>query len=237
MCKGKVYLQREDCCYIAGFGIVDHNITKKNDDLIFLHEEEKKHYKSLKYDHQKLNYLLGRRAAKMALGELLTGVNAEDVFIDRGVFGFPLVTVQNIQVSISHCDNRAIALAFSEGHPLGIDLEKVDDGKMEAMKLAMTAPELKRVNDFPFAQYCTMVWTIKEGLSKVLKTGLTLNFALIELEVFEKKGRFYVSTFKHFGQYKAVSYCFGEYVCSVVLPKKTEADVNDFFNALEDCEN
>ena len=239
MCNNKIYLQRKYNYYISGFGMIGYNIFARDEDLSFLHPAENVYYNSLKREDQKKSYLLGRAAAKKAIEALIPEVNKHDIFIDRGVFDFPVVKgifAQNIQVSISHCDDAGIAIAYPEDHPLGVDLEKVDTSKTEAMKRAMTSLELKlgSESDLTFEQYCTTIWTIKEGLSKIFRTGLTLDFKLIELEHLTKKGTFYISTFKNFAQYKAVSYCSGEYVCSVVLPKNSDPELDAFFDALDD---
>lgn len=236
MDQNKVCFKRKHASYVAGCGMIDDKDIKKA--LSCLHPREREHCDRLKYDQPKKNYLLGRAAAKKAIRELLPALDGQAIFVDQGVFGFPVVkgeAVQNIQVSISHCDNKGIAMAFPEDHPLGIDLEKVDRDKKDAMMYTMTPQELKQEweRGLAYEQYCTIVWTAKEALSKIFRTGLMLDFKLAELDQLAKTGVFYTSSFKHFPQYKAVSYCSGVYVCSVVFPKNSEAEWGKFFERLD----
>jgi 4'-phosphopantetheinyl transferase EntD len=179
---------------------------------------------------------LGRIAAKKAISEIAEGQNIQSIFIDFGIFQFPVVkycTGQNIQVSISHCDDIGIALAFPEEHPLGTDIERIDTDKIEAIQSQVTAKEVKLIEELnlPFDAGCTIIWTIKEALSKIFRTGMMMDFTLLEISSLEKAGLTYMGTFCYTAQYKAISFHSGNYVCSVVVPKNTTPVLEEFWQA------
>ena len=241
MPKGKILLRRKTSNFLVGFCIIRKEFPELEKQLFLLHPDEKKYYASLKFEKRKISYLLGRIAAKTAILELDSIKSTMQSFaINSGVFQFPVVKYiqyQNIQVSISHCDFFGVALAFPEEHPLGIDIEEIKEDRVDVMKTIICEKELDLMNNnlLSLAVGSTMVWTIKESLSKVLKTGLTLDFKFLEIESIEKVGVSYISTFKHFMQYKAISYKIGNYICSIVQPKKTFAEWDHFNNVLISC--
>lgn len=203
-----------------------------------LHNNEKNHADTLSFEKRRHSYLLGRICAKFALEPLVAPQETNNIYVDYGVFQFPVVkNVQNsnIQVSISHCDNIGLALAYPEEHPLGIDIEKVDDKIIETLDTQLTSKEknlLTENNLFTPAGH-TLLWTIKEGLSKIFRTGLMMDFKTLEIKSIELTKGIYESTYTHCGQYKALSTVIGNYVCSVVLPAKTNVDLDVFWNQLK----
>jgi len=237
MKAGKIILLWEEKQFHAGFCFMKEQLSTLEYQLPFLHPDEKKYYETLKFDRRKKSYLLGRIAAKRAICEL-TGESAlQSISIEFGVFQYPVVKYlsdQNIQVSISHCDDIGVALAFPEEHPLGIDIEKADERKIDAMKSQICEKEFELLSpyDLPVSPGYTMIWTIKEALSKVFRTGLTMDLKLLEIESLEKTGPAYTSAFRHCIQYKAISFIAGDHICSVVLPKNTATDPADLLGSL-----
>ena len=199
-----------------------------------LHPNERAYLDALRFDRRKASYLIGRVAAKYAISSIQEGVAMNAVFIDSGIFQFPVVKsklLSNVQVSISHCYDLGVALAFPEEHPLAIDIEKVDASQKEAFESQLTDDELRliaQVEPDPLIGGVT-VWTIKEALSKILKTGFMIDFKVLEIQSLKKSGHCYTSEFIHCGQYKAVSCRYGNYICSVILPKHTTCDLSDFW--------
>lgn len=186
-----------------------------------LHPEEITHYNALKYDRRKVSYLSGRLAAKYAL-ELL-GIDKTTVAITSGVFHFPVIKylkAKSVKVSISHCNDYACAVAFPEEHPMGVDIEKIDVKKVKTITSVLTDEEMLLINTASKTDF-TMLWTAKESLSKVLKTGLMIDFKLLEIKSFQKEGDVVVMEFVHFSQYKAIAFKFSEFVCTVALPRNT----------------
>jgi 4'-phosphopantetheinyl transferase EntD len=195
-----------------------------------LHPVERARYDLCKYARRKESYLLGRLSAKAALAEL-TGFNdAAELLIDTGVFNFPVVkcaALSNQQVSISHCEGISISVAFAEAHPMGIDIEQVTEKHQEVMRNQLTTKEVELLRRFQLDDIrgYTLIWSIKESLSKVIRTGLTIDFSLLEVNALSVKNiGEYACTFSQFGQYQAVSCFLGDYVVSITLPKKSSVN-------------
>lgn len=200
-----------------------------------LHPKELVYYQSLSFPLRQNSYLLGRVAAKKAIAQLCPHLTSQKVHISQGVFDFPVVNYEEViaikaQVSISHCEHLGVALAFPEEHPMGIDIEEVDATKQEAMQSQMTDQDLSLLHavDKTSPSGVSMLWCMKEALSKVLKTGLMIDFKLLSLQSLQQSGNSHIATFEHFPQYQAVGYTYGGYACSIALPQKTSIDISSF---------
>lgn len=255
---GEIGLHRERQDFSAGFCFVKASPGSLTERLGLLHPVETAYYQTLKHDLRRANYLMGRIAAKMAIGALpgdegiragfLTGGHASDsmgitrhidptsIAIEFGVFWFPVVKHYPggaVQVCISHCDDLGVALAFPEEHPLGVDLERAGGVNTEAIKPYVAAAEsaLLARHGLDERLGLTVLWTMKEAVSKILRTGLMADLQLLEIDSLEMAadGSIYVATFRHLGQYKVMTGHRGDYVCSVVLPEKTMPQMDAFW--------
>lgn len=65
----------------------------------------------------------------------------------------------------------------------------------------------------------TILWTAKEALSKVLKTGLTMDMKLFEINQLEERD-IYRGSFTIFTQYQFLSFIIEDTVFTIVTPKK-----------------
>lgn len=196
-----------------------------------LHPQEQTFYQSLKSDKRKHSYLLGRFSAKQAIYKLTDNKSALKVFIDRGVFNYPVLRGEafaNTQLSISHSEHIGFSVAFPETHPLGIDLEKIDHKRSETIANQLTETEVSLLNDHDYASIVYSVFGMKECLSKILKTGMMIDFKLLELSQIEFGESGISCQFLNFPQYKAISYRRNDFVFSLALPKKTRIDLDDF---------
>jgi 4'-phosphopantetheinyl transferase EntD len=197
-----------------------------------LHYKEKKRYDMFIHNRRKTSYLLGRLTAKQALMNLTKVSISNSIWIDSGIFGFPVVrckAIQNKQVSISHSNTMGISIAFEENHPMGIDLEKINANQENAILSQVTDEEkvlLKNINMNTIVGY-TAIWSIKESLSKVIKTVMMLDFSLLTVSSIILKNSTFECSFHHFGQYKAIAYINDNYAISITLPRKTKADFNE----------
>ncbi len=228
--SGQLLLHRKGKPLTVAVALVQGMLETLASHLDRLHPEERARYDSLKYVRRKESYLLGRLSAKAALSELTGFRNAAALFIDRGVFDFPVVkcpAMPNHQVSISHSQGISMSVAFAEAHPVGIDIEQVTNRNREVMRNQLTTKEealLKGIRLDDTWGY-TLLWSIKESLSKVIKTGMMIDFSLLEVNTLSVKGiREYVGTFSQFGQYQAISFSLGDYVVSITLPKRSIVD-------------
>ena len=229
---GNIILHREEKDFLAAFCMTRAALPALTADLSMLHMHEKEHYNTLRFDPRRQSYLLGRLTAKKAIARL-AGIDARSFYIDQGIFEFPVVkgTGQNIQATISHCDDIGMALAFPEEHPLGLDIEQISGEKADAIKSQISPAEeaLLQSCNIPQLTGYTIAWTIKEALTKIIRTGLTMDLRLTEIKSLEEDGRQYVTTFRHFSQYKALCSHSGDYACAVVVPAKTTPNLDEFW--------
>ena len=195
--------------------------------LDFLHPKELDYLKTLTVERRQASYLLGRFCAKQAAATLHPTLLPETIAIEKGVFEFPFISSthdESFEVSISHSQNLGAAIAYPVAHPMAIDIEKISLKKTRVIETQMELAEIKKVEDY-FAQReiaLTALWTIKEALSKALKCGMMVNFKLLEIATIEDNNGTYVSHFKYFGQYKAITFQHDTWMCSIVLPRKSE---------------
>jgi 4'-phosphopantetheinyl transferase len=230
-CSGKITLQRREGRYDIGYGLVQSTSSSVLYEHKMLHLEEKKHLETLKYERRKHSYLLGRVAAKYSLTDMISQM-PESIMISSGIFQFPIVKYLsggNIQVSISHCKDMGIALAFPETHPMAVDVECIDDERIDAIRNEITEHEKFELNQHNLNsnQGAVLLWTIKEGLSKIFRTGLMMDFKLFEIDVLKNNEGIWESTFTHCGQYKGISTLYGKYIVSFIMPKNSTLSLDD----------
>ena len=229
-----ITVQREKSHHIMGFGMACTDRVTDTELRAFLHGQEKARYDTFRYPGRKQSFVLGRIAAKTAIAGLSSReFNLSSLHIATGVFGFPVVKNypgNGVQVSISHCGPMALALAFDEGHPAGIDTEKIRAYPAALVKAALTPGEIDLLHkhNIPLSPGCTLLWTIKESLSKILKTGLTLPLSLLEITELEQNGDTYTAHYRNFSQYKAHAFHCGDYITAISLPLRSSADFTTF---------
>ncbi|MFK4467833.1 4'-phosphopantetheinyl transferase family protein [Bacillus sp. RC252] len=192
-----------------------------------LHPLERSYFDSLKSKRRIQSYLSGRMAAKLAVSMSIHENRLETICIDRGLFQQPVIvhpSKGNYQVSITHNVKLAAAIAHTEHVPMGIDLESIDERLLSFFKPYVTDLELTLCRSLIFhdSLLFTILWTTKEALSKVLRTGLTVPIQLFELNHMEERQGYIISRFTNFPQYEAVSFLFQNEVCSIVYPKQLE---------------
>jgi NAD(P)-dependent dehydrogenase (short-subunit alcohol dehydrogenase family)/phosphopantetheinyl transferase (holo-ACP synthase) len=124
---------------------------------------------------------LGRVAAKRAI-HALTGEQAADIEILNAPSGKPVVRLleggKSPQVSISHRDGYAVAVATPSGHP-GIDLEVVEPRPPSFSETWFRSAERALTGGEPRLE--SQVWAIKEAVLKSLGMGMALSPLDIEV--------------------------------------------------------
>lgn len=227
-------LIRKDNLYFAGYSIIKNDLQSLKKQFDLLHENEIKQFEMYEFNRRKHSYLLGRISAKIALSHLSPNERASSVCIENGIFDFPIVKSNinyNLSVGIAHCDDIGVSIAFPDVHPMGVDLEKIDPKRTETMKSCVKNDEmallqqLKLDNEIGY----TLIWTIKEALSKILRTGFSLNFQALEIGEIKFLDTIFECTFQNLIQYKAVSYLSGGYILTIVLPAATEVNLSAFW--------
>jgi 4'-phosphopantetheinyl transferase EntD len=215
----------------ADFSVLEQNVS------YFLHPQEVASLKEFSSEKRKHSYLLGRYAAKQALIQYNTSIFPTDILVKPGVFQQPIAylpTEERLQLTLSHCDQRGVALTFPEAYLMGIDLEVIDPKYNEEIKMHLTTQEkniLKAASN-PFSEmYCMIFWTAREALSKALRTGFMSPFEVYEIEEIKMEKGCWVSKFKNFPQFQGRSFCFGNLIFSLVYPKNVHLMSNSFLNA------
>ncbi|WP_252508900.1 4'-phosphopantetheinyl transferase family protein [Paenibacillus peoriae] len=227
-------LKREDTVMKAAVSFVhaDYNADAPLDREVF-HSDECSYFESLVFHRRKSNFVLGRLSAKQAVSVLLSEPDLRNVSVESGVFGQPMLRINGVhsyQVSIAHCDYIGAAVVFPEAHPMGIDIERIDSKRNKTIQSQLTAEEKERISVVrgieEYSALLTVFWTVKEALSKILRTGFTTSLHVLEMNETRFMDGYFQSTFSHFPQYAAQSYRLGDYICTIVAPRKTEWSMN-----------
>ena len=195
----------------------------------WMHPKEKERLELLTFPRRRASYVMGRYCAKRALQQQINISKLDKIWIGEGVFHQPVLygnEIDTLQVSIAHTQDLATALIFDERYPLAIDIEMNDNQHTPTIISQLTSSEkffideqwdpTFNIHPFPW------IWTVKEALGKVLKTGLTVPMPVYEVKEIGREGIFIMSTYKNFPQYKALSFLWNEAIISIVLPRKTE---------------
>jgi 4'-phosphopantetheinyl transferase len=194
----------------------------------FLGPRESEYFGRLRFLRRQKSYLLGRYAAKLALQQALDEPDLKALEIVPGAFGQPLIAYPSKRTSgicISHCHGFAVGLTFPLGHPMGIDIEQIDPEREATIRTQLLEPELKWVESgiVEGSALTTLIWTVKEALSKALTTGLMCPIEIYELSELNLVGQgIWEGLFTKFGQYRFVGWLADGYALSIVLPKYTQ---------------
>jgi len=207
-------------------------LQKKN---IFLHPNELMYFNTLKNKKRQYSFLIGRYAAKIAVTELLNETEYSCIEISNGIFKHPVINEklsQPVQVSISHSLYIGAALAFSELHPMAIDVEYIDFSKQLDSMVKISSHEESAIKKTKVHDtvILTLIWSAKEALSKSLKTGLAANQKIFEIETIRECELNLEITFKNFYQYKVLSWIYNDYVYSISLPINSDFDMKVIFD-------
>ena len=193
--------------------------------LDILSPAERARYYSFPSRRRQDSFLLGRCAAKRALAPMLARPLPE-ISIGSGVFGFPVIDGGSPkQVAISHTEAIAVAVAFPEQHPVGIDIElRRADSSCIVEQMTQAERYLARSGRLDSWQ----LWSAKESLAKTLRAGLTLPLEVMEVASVVDRSEVNELRFKNFTQYRALSCDIGAYVLSICVPRKSalHADVH-----------
>jgi 4'-phosphopantetheinyl transferase len=196
----------------------------------FLSLAESRLATDLKFDRRRRTFLLGRYCAKESLAALLHRRDFTSIDVIPGVFAQPVVlnSGSRASVSISHTDDSAAALAFDSTHPMGLDIECLDEEKASAVEAQLTAKEKIMVASLSQnrSEARFVSWAMKEALSKVLLTGLMTPLPIYEIATMVTEDDVWRATFRNFGQYQAVALLVRRHVVALALPKNTQIQIS-----------
>ncbi len=229
---------RKESCFKASLAVVKaHLETLLERKEEYLHAEELAFFKNLQHEKRQHSYLLGRFAGKLALQDACRSETVDGVFIGSGVFNFPVVygLKNKLQISLAHSGSISAALVFPEAYPMGIDLEVIDEETAENIIPHLTMHERSLLQyGMDRSLFACMLWTAKEALGKVLRTGLTTPLPILEIQQIETERQGFTCFFTNFFQYKAhVLFC-GDTVLAIVYARDSEHHMDmNFINQFE----
>lgn len=198
-----------------------------------LHPDEHTYFNTLAAPKRQHSYLHGRYTAKQAAAAFCH--EPAKIKITAGIFQQPVLEipgVSNIQVSLSHTDNWCGVVVFPEAHPMGIDVEMITPEIHETIDGIITEgerrllPGLQEAITQPMLPGAdlALLWTMKEALSKTLRTGLMTPLQVYEVSYIIHIDGLIEAHFTNFAQYKALSWLSGDHAWSIVLPKNSTPD-------------
>ncbi|WP_426479151.1 4'-phosphopantetheinyl transferase family protein [Chryseobacterium sp. CBSDS_008] len=198
-------------------------LTVKNE---FLHPNELSVFDSFEVKERQYSFLQGRYAAKKALANLKNYFLLKNILIEKGIFYQPIVKnilFQNINISISHSDRFAAALAFPEDLVAGIDIELIDDEKDWCAIFQWNDCEKEWIKEFNKIE--VVMWCSKEALAKALKTGFTAALDIFEISHVEQGMAHWIVKFKYFPHFTAYSWQINACCFCIVLPANLEINL------------
>ncbi|MER2250949.1 4'-phosphopantetheinyl transferase superfamily protein [Methylorubrum podarium] len=191
----------------------------------FLHGDEEALLTDRLHARRRHGLLIGRYAAKCALAALRPDLDPRALAIRPGVLEQPVLSGaggENLGISLSHAGPVAVAVAYPEACPMGIDLERIRPANVALLTRQTNAAERRLVAarlDAPEAERLTRLWCLKEALSKALRCGLTVPLELLAVGSAEAGPPGLGVTFANFAQYRGLSLAAGDLAAALVLPR------------------
>lgn len=168
----------------------------------------------IKNEHARRSFLVGRYAAKYAMDGLFPGRSVRDIIVTNGIFHEPVVDLYDI--SISHTDKFGAAIVSRTKSYLGIDVEMNDAKHNQSIEMVLSEQEKEMLCK---KNLHIMGWTVKEAISKVLRTGMTTDYKVYEINKIYEENDMYISFYSHFTQYKAISILVKGIWITIAVPK------------------
>jgi phosphopantetheinyl transferase len=166
-------------------------------------------------NYSRINYIVGRLAAKIAANVFLNAETLRNINICNGVQGNPLLSNKDYDVTIAHSKRLGVSICHRREIIVGVDVEYIDHFK-----------DKRIINSAFFERNCVhfeaslrgncVLWTILEAAAKYLKTGLSKNIDMFDIaSVRMEKNDVIVSKLKHFPSLIAISILYEKAVISV----------------------
>jgi phosphopantetheinyl transferase (holo-ACP synthase) len=181
----------------------------------YLSVAESERLRSISCEKVKIQYCLGRAAAKKALGLLVGEMAYRDINIRNEKSGRPIIESTDYSVSIAHTDEIAAGLVYRNEFSFGIDIEKIRKNRRAALERAVSGGGLTPVNDL---RSLTVVWSLKEALSKALKCGFRLSFEEFEPAGLSGNEEFFACSYARHPEFGGLATVCGENVFAAAFP-------------------
>jgi 4'-phosphopantetheinyl transferase len=194
-----------------------------------LHPNEAAYLQRLCHARRRQSYILGRVAAKRAIGRVVHVPPWHRIDIATGVFRQPVVRLADENcpdVSISHCEGLGVAVAFAPELLLAIDVERCTADAASAARKLLNPGEAGLLARCGWNEVVTSTvqWSAKEALSKAMKFGLTVPpeiLCISSVETIDVQS--VVLGFQNFPQYVCFSRLYGQTALSLALPRHAQS--------------
>lgn len=159
-------------------GVLDHGHTDPGKD--FLSVDELTVFAGFKAERRRVQFLAGRYIAKATVRQEHPEIAPQIINIVNGVWGFPLIHAPSLYqttISISHTVGCGAALfSPSNTHPLGLDVEAIDENNLSPLGRFLSADEQSLVvlAGMPLLEGMHLLWSAKEAAGKALKVGFAV---------------------------------------------------------------
>lgn len=170
----------------------------------WLGTSELERYHSFGSEKRKYQYAIGRVAAKNAIMKLIDTRDPTQIDISNAKDGHPVT--ENAEISITHSNNYAAAIAFSKKSAFGIDMEIINEQRIKALSYISLKNEPIKQNPTQL----TIAWCMKESLSKALLCGFSQPFETFRIKSLQQLANnndvtTYYATYEHYPQYKCIA--------------------------------
>ena len=160
-------------------------------------------YHSFGSEKRRHQYVIGRIAAKNAIMKLIDVKDPTQINISNAKDGHPVM--ENIEISITHSNNYAAAIAYSTESTFGIDIERINEQRIKTLSYISLENEQIKQN----STQLTIAWCMKESLSKALLCGFSQPFETFRIKSLQQLANndatSYYATFAHYPQYKCIA--------------------------------
>lgn len=186
---------------------------KTEPDVVVLSSKEAVIYSKFTSRKRQHEFIAGRTACKKAFFELTSqNENCFEKFPSVSVLneesGAPFIENSDLFVSISH--SHGVAIASVSKKTVGVDIEKIDQKRISALKRMSAESHSEDVCDL------TVLWTLKESLGKTLRTGITKNSSHYNIKNLRYENGIYRCDFENFSSYSGTAITNGQYAIAIV---------------------
>jgi 4'-phosphopantetheinyl transferase len=192
-----------------------------------LTQDEQLLLKSQKTPAARNSFCLGKIAAKTAVKCLLD--REIEFTIDHGIFGFPIVEPNHfgINISLAHTKHTGIAVCTSQKYPVGIDIEELSSSNNQIIMSTLTKVELglSNHNNLTETVFLHILWTAREALSKVIRTGFLVPMSLLSIKSVTPISKHFKIEFVNFSLFTGLVFCIGNHSVCVVIPTMVSLDI------------
>ncbi|MDR1235902.1 MAG: 4'-phosphopantetheinyl transferase superfamily protein [Holosporaceae bacterium] len=194
-CNGK-----EEKCVFAFTRTADFEISGE-DFRNLMSADELKRFDSVGSEKVKKQYCLGRILTKKALSSFIGEFAFDAVSVLNEKNGCPFIESSEYAVSITHTNDVVAALVFKNIFSFGTDIENPRKNAREAMESILVDGEPVGRD----LENLTVAWTLKESLSKALKSGFHLPFDEFEISDLSGYNDFFTCLYKKHPEFQGIA--------------------------------